>query len=188
MRLPSEDRHPARIPRKAPMELDELRELIINTNDEYWNKLVVGPYYHDRIWHDGDDFDGTSHSHDSRAVLLNDANISIEWGLRHREDDDSDGYPWADFRDKRVESMLVDVFYAGALVDRSVLFRVDGGRSYLPDYDDVRVDDGEPHIIDDAVWEYQVDRWGYLLAQLINQLDSRDGYESYFARSGLVRV
>ena len=170
------------------MELNELRELIINTDDEYWHQLIVGPYFHDRVTNDGNEFTGTSHSHYCRAVLRSDVNVALEWGLEHGDDDDSAGRPWSNFPDKRVNSIFVDVFYLGALVDRTILVNVDGSRAYLPNYRTVRIDGGDPYDFDNAEYQHQVSRWDYLLAQLLNQLSGRSEYESYFARSGLVRV
>ena len=169
------------------MELSKLRETVTETNDEYWHQLVVGPYYHDRPFVEGDNYTGTSHSHYNRAVLHSDVNVSLEWGYEHETNEDGD-YPWSDFPDKKVRSMFVDVFYAGSLVDRNVLYVVDGHRAILPNYRTVRTDDGGPFEFDSATWEHRDSKWEFLLAQLINQLSGNSEFASYFARSGLVRA
>ena len=170
------------------MELNELREIIIQTNDDFWHQLEIGPFYHDRIYVAGDlDFEGTSHSHYERAVLISDVDISLEWGM-DADGREKESHAWADaasFPDPTIRSQVVDVFYRGALVDRTSVISVDGGRAYVPQYKTVRTDAGEPHVFKDATFEYRATRWNYYLTQLINQLAGHRDFESYVVRSGI---
>ena len=113
---------------------------------------------------------------------------SIEWGMDGGDDRD-ENHLWAEsagFADPRTHTQGVDVFYRGALVDRTESISVDGSRSYVSQYKSVRVDDGEPRAYKNAKFEFHASYWDYYLTQLINQLMDHAEFESYVERSGIV--
>lgn len=170
------------------MQLIELRKQIIETNDDFWHRIDIGPYYHDRLHVPGDlEFTGSSHSHYSRFVLTHDVRISIEWGMDANFRGD-ETHPWTDtaaFPDKRSSTEVVDIFLNGALVDRSTVISVDGGRAYLPSYSNARVDGETSTDWDNAVYEQHATYWDYYLAQLVDQLSGHREFDRYVKQSGI---
>lgn len=157
------------------MQLHEIWAKISESWDEWWNYIPEGPLYNYNL--------GTSDGiatvlgwHDGRAVLNEDVDIAIEWGMsadpfESRRDFKPD---WAPFPDRSVQLCYADVFYRGSLVERVSIASVDGGRAYLP------------------TPEWRDDRWvvmdrPYQLVRLINDITDTREFESYFERSGIYK-
>ena len=76
-------------------------------------------------------------------VFREDVNLTMAYGAPI-----DDGEPWEDTElvpgpRHEVRGVLLDVFWAGALVDRQALHLVDDGRGILPDYEDEAIDTGQ---------------------------------------------
>ena len=157
------------------MQLHEIWAKISESWGEWWNYIPQGPLFNYNL--------GTSNGdasvlgwHDARAVLIEDVNIAIEWGMsddpfEHRRDYKPE---WAPFADRSVHLVYADIFYAGALVERIMMASVDGGRAYLP----VPKLDGDRWIVLDRP---------YQLVRLINDITDTDDFDSYFERSGIYK-
>lgn len=131
------------------MDLNTIRQKIIDSSREDWNKITCwgagsGPIYHHGLTSEHSDAHGIQtevHTHSMLAVLIDDVDISIAWGFDpdeslwelgrvERQFDFSDFLP--DFPDEKVRRMYVDIFYRGQLVDRELYVVADGGRHYVP--------------------------------------------------------
>lgn len=157
------------------MKQYELWNLITESWDTWWTYLPEGPLFNYNL--------GTSNGqatvwgyHDARAVLIEDIDVAIEWGmssdpLEHRRDFTPE---WAPFPDPTVELCFADIYYRGALVERISIASVDGGRMYLPT--------PEKH---EGSWVV-MDR-PYQLVRVINDITNARDFESYFERSGIYK-
>lgn len=131
------------------MNLNTIRQTIIDSSREDWNKITCwgygsGPIYHYGLSSEHSDDHGIQtevRSHAVLAVLIEDVDISIAWGYDPDESlwnlhrggqrfDFSDFLPT--FPDEDVSRMYVDIFYRGQLVDRELFVVADGGRYYVP--------------------------------------------------------
>lgn len=170
------------------MNLADLRQLISRTDALGWNVMSDGPLFHHVAYH-GDDSYRSAHYY--RAVWAEDVSIALEWGLPTREAQDEPGHLWAKdngFPDPHVYSFWIDVFFQGELVDRVRAFDVDGGRAYLPRYNQHRTDDGPRDDYKHATWAFTVDPWPYTLTKLVDSLSNKGEFDSYFARASFVQA
>lgn len=114
------------------MKFYELRKQITEAYGDYWHHINGGSQFHYDLG-TVNDLASVFGYHSARAVLLNDVDIAIEYGMT---DDPLDRQAWvadwAPFPDPNVHGKYADVFYRGALVDRVHLASVDGGRAFLP--------------------------------------------------------
>ncbi|WP_020101070.1 hypothetical protein [Mycobacterium sp. 360MFTsu5.1] len=165
------------------MDLHTLREKIIESSPEEWNKITcwgdaAGPVYRYSLTSERgeSDIQTEAKGHSNTAVLIADIDISIAWGWDPdeslwgprggRDFDFSDFLPI--FPDDDVSRMYTDVFYRGALVDRVLFVVADGGRHYVPiprtTYPDkpgyTAAEYGEP--------EHHYTRWQIGLATVVN--------------------
>lgn len=157
------------------MQLYEIWGKISESWGDGWNYIPAGPLFNYNL--------GTVNEvatvlgwHDARAVLQEDVDVAIEWGMSsdpfdHRREFKPE---WAPFPDPAVALCYADLFYRGSLVDRVSIASVDGGRAYLP----------TPHRRDDQ-WVV-MDR-PYQLARLINDIAGTEEFESYFERSRIYK-
>ncbi|WP_079620328.1 hypothetical protein [Mycobacteroides abscessus] len=129
------------------MDLHTIRQKIIDSTREDWNKITCwgsgsGPSYHYGLASEQGEngVETEAKDHGNIAVLIEDVDITIEWGLdpdeslwfngAPRDFDFSDFLPT--FPDKDARRMYVDIFYRGNLVDRELYVVADGARYYVP--------------------------------------------------------
>ncbi|MDQ0649513.1 hypothetical protein QFZ53_003709 [Microbacterium natoriense] len=157
------------------MQLHEIWAKISESWDEWWNYIPEGPLYNYNL--------GTSNGgasvfgwHDARAILNEDVDIAIEWGMSEDPFENRRDYKpeWAPFPDPTAHLCYADIFYRGALVDRVLMASVDGGRAYLPAPEHK---DGKLIVMDRP----------YQLVRLINDITGTRDFESYFERSGIYK-
>jgi hypothetical protein len=116
------------------MQLDDLRRLVADSAPGDWHKIGcygAGADSSDRL------------GHWLVFVFRADVNLTMAYGAPI-----DDGEPWEDAElapgpNHDVRPVLLDVFWAGALVDRQALYLVDDGRGILPDYEDEAIDTGQ---------------------------------------------
>lgn len=157
------------------MQLHEIWNKISESWDEWWNFIPEGPLFNYNL--------GTSNGtaavlgwHDARAVLNENVNISIEWGMPEDPFENRRDYKpeWAKFPDPTAHLVYADLFYAGALVDRVLMASVDGGRAYLP----VPKREGDRWVVMDRP---------YQLVRLISDISGSRDFDDYFKRSGIYK-
>lgn len=155
------------------MQLHEIWAKISESWDEWWNYIPEGPLYNYNL--------GTDNGagsvlgwHDARAVLIEDVDIAIEWGMSEDPFERRSDYKpeWSAFPNPVAHLCRADVFYRGSLVDRILIASVDGGRAYLP-VPEHR--EGKLVVMDRP----------YQLVRLINDLTGTRDFDSYFERSGI---
>lgn len=112
-------------------------ELIADRNAEAWfTPNIAGPFFHYR-WQYGtaghDNFSYIIGEHDGHAVLREEPNLTVSWGLEIDGEDRQRRFDWANtFADPSVRPFWVDFFWNNALIDRVELASVDGGRGTIP--------------------------------------------------------
>lgn len=160
------------------------------------NGIGLGARRYRPVFHDGFssvwDKEGSrieeARSHGEKAVLIDDIDVSLEWGFTWSDGRDED-WPWANgFPDQKAQSFWADIFYRGALVDRVRLVSVDGGRAHLPTAGAVRNDGGDPGqpAPSMASYDWYVDDWDYDVARVINSIQDLD-FHQYFRGARLKR-
>lgn len=172
----------------AVMNLEDLHAVIAGSNPSDWHRISDGPFFRHVAYH-GDDNYYSEHYY--RAVLTENLAVALEWGLPRRDAESETGHLWAkqngSFPDPHVHGIWIDVLYNGELVDRALAYSVDGGRGYLPTYEQKRIDGGDPDDFTSAKWAFQVDDWRYVLTRLVDHLSNTGDFDSYFARAGFER-
>ncbi|AWB88530.1 hypothetical protein C2138_02275 [Salinibacterium hongtaonis] len=115
--------------------------------------------------------------HSARAVLVDDLDVSIEYGMTSDPFGSRENWtePWSAFPDPKIRGEYCDVFYRGALVDRIHLASVDGGRATLP----------LPQRKDD---EWVVMDWPFRVARLVDSFNNGNEFEDYVKRSGIRKL
>jgi len=169
------------------MRLDDLRRLVADSAPGDWHK--IGCY--------GTGADPSDRrGHQSVFVFREDVNLTMAYGAPI-----DDGEPWEDAElapgpRHEVRGVLLDVFWAGALVDRQALHLVDDGRGILPDYEDEAIDTGQ---LDAEAVARTAPARAVRAARLVLCLnngfttfedDARAGhrFDFYFHRSGIVEI
>lgn len=155
------------------MKLYEIHTTIAGTWDDHWNVLNEGPLFNYNLG-TINDVATVAGFHSGRAVLLDDVDIAIEYGMSIDPFGNRGNWTesWAPFPDPNIVGEYCDIYYRGALVDRVVLASVDGGRATLP-MPEKR----------DGKW-IAMDR-PYQLARLVDSFTSGREFEGYFKRSGI---
>lgn len=157
------------------MKLYEIHKAIAETWDDHWNVITEGPLFNYDLG-TIDEVATVAGYHSARAVLIDDVDIAIEYGM----DVDAFGNrekwteSWAPFADPTIRAEYCDIYYRGALVDRAMLASVDGGRATLP----------MPELRDGA-W-VAMER-PYQLARLVDSFSSGREFDDYFRRSGILK-
>ena len=121
------------------MRHDEIRSRVMGTDADDWHQIVCwgggGPSYLNSfgVWTTSDGQMGFEiESHSNLAVLREDVDLKIAWGL-NTDRDGSLTFPWQNnFADNKVTKMFIDILWRDSLVDREVVVSVDGGRALLP--------------------------------------------------------
>lgn len=155
------------------MNLYDLRKTVAETWTDHWNLIDNGPLYNHAMGTVNDVATVTGF-HNARAILLDDLDVAIEFGMPDDPFDARSNWTedWAPFPDPKIRGEFADLFYRGALVDRVHLASVDGGRAILP-LPERR--DGEWITLD----------WPYEMARVVDDLSGSHDFVDYFARSGL---
>ena len=152
------------------MKLYEIRQLITETEPDYWNVITSGPLFNYNLgninevatvagWHYG------------RAVLIEDVDIALEYGMpAHAHAREGWAPEWAQFPDPSASAEYCDVLYRGSIVDRVLLASVDGGRAVLP-------------VPERREGGWIVMDWPYHLARLVDGFGGSCDFEEYFEHS-----
>ncbi len=121
------------------MTLDEIIELITNSNPEDWNEIGCwgygsGPSYKDQFTfyevYDAEPNILKADSHSTVSVYKKNLSVTMAYGLTSNDDFKE---KWANqFPDPSARSKMIDIFYYNALVFRETYLVVDGGRCKLP--------------------------------------------------------
>ena len=117
--------------------------------------------------------------HHYRAVFGPNVELTLAWGAKLH---DPFTEPWANqFADKSASSHLIDVNYAGALVDRLIFVYVDGSRGMIPLPEPVAKGD------DEVGW--QVESWRLNLVRTLHGLSGGTyDFDRYFLPTGIAVV
>lgn len=153
------------------MKLHELRSMITETWDDYWNVILEGPLYNYNLGNSGETAT-VAGWHSGRAVLMDDVDVAIEWGMPTSMFDREWKPEWSAFPDPVAHPEYCDILYRGSLVDRVEVASIDGGRAVLP----------IPTRRDD---EWIAMDWPYHVARLVDSFSSGREFETYFERSGI---
>ena len=181
------------------MHLDELRSVIASSIPADWHKIscygadTATSYLYDLDKSSGaDGWELHLDQHNQVFVYRPNVNLTMATGLpldQGREWEDPELR--ADMRGK-----WLDVFWCGALVDRQLLFLVDGGRGVLPAFERELVDTGQLDMEDvgktATTSEIRVARLVHCLGNNISRFEDdragRGGFDFYFSRSGIIEV
>lgn len=174
--------------------LHEIRQMIEISTEADWN-VTHGPTYLNRwgYWTGPDGVWGLDHDeHMTRAAFIPDVNVTIAFGLAvqmpHRGglDEAHEQPEWAKFPDPTVDVDYIDVFWAGALVDRDLVVTVDGGRAVLPD----PTPEYEGELPENVkVIRWTVTRWEAALARVAHNLEHEQlDFDDYLRRAGFTVV
>ncbi|WP_374947105.1 hypothetical protein [Agreia sp.] len=169
------------------MQLPQIYLSIEPTGPAQWNAITFGPMYHQNLSASGNGQGGSVvrvAQHGTRAVLSDDVDISIEFGMDAATIQIEALLDWvkpANFEYDNARPFFVDLFYRGALVDRVIAVWIDQFRAALPLPYSVTADGG----VQGAVPTWHVSRRSFLLVRLIDQLRGAAEFDHYFALSGL---
>ena len=126
------------------MRLSEVLDVVYSSQPDDWVEVSRGgngPVYKDKFIASTSGQDSYVQldvvSHYGYAVYEPDVDLTIAWGIDPHafgsmERSGSLAFEWAKFPDPEVSAFLVDIFYRGALIHRSWMLHVDGGRHVVP--------------------------------------------------------
>jgi hypothetical protein len=163
------------------MTLDELRGLVGATTADDWSELKPGPV-HIYSWGDGRE-DGEWRlfldGHHSRAVLKQDLDVGLAWGLTWNED--FEGEVWAKhFANPSASGHYADIFWRGVPVSREQYVTVDGGRYVIPlprqDFEHIKGDNY-------ALMPYTISPWQYAFGRIIQNMNPGFDYDDGLSRA-----
>ena len=170
------------------MQLPQIYLAIEPTGPAQWNSITFGPLFHQNLSASGGGGQGGSvvsvAQHGTRAVLNDDVDIAIEFGLTAATIQIDALLDWvkpANFEYDNARPFFVDLFYRGELVDRVIAVWIDQYRAALPLPYSVTADGG----VKGAVPTWHVSRRSFLLVRLIDQLRGGLEFDRYYALSGL---
>lgn len=153
------------------MQLDAIRHILTSTSADDWRQLDPPVYHHQiGITSGRDEWSMEVVEHDYSATYRAEVNLTIAWGF---EVDRDLTFPnWRAFPDPQIKRRNLDVFWAGALVDRITLVSVDGGRGQFV----------MPMMVDgkDTVTEDEV-----AVGDLVMSFRSRETSRDYVQRAGI---
>ena len=168
----------------AAMNLYALRETIEASETSDWQLILDegGSFFRYKLTPEPTDsglvLDATAHT--NHAVLINDLDISISWGLDPYESsirpDRQLSFPWVQgMMDDSTFVLLVDVFYRGTLVERVPCVGVDGSNAFIP----------VPHRT--ATGQLFITKWQFDLGRVVNALahGSQSTLAEYLDRLGI---
>jgi len=128
------------------VQLSQIRKLVTDSTADEWEVTRHGPFFLPKLstsWSPGVDGETVTHidadEHSYLLVFRPDVNLRLAWGL---EEDSDLVFEWGKFPDPKISRLLVDTFWAGALVDREAVYAVDGNRCYLPETERALVQKG----------------------------------------------
>ncbi|MBF4635658.1 hypothetical protein ITJ38_14690 [Agreia pratensis] len=169
------------------MQLPQIYLTIEPTGPAQWNAITFGPIFHQNLSASNTGQGGSVvrvTQHGSRAVLNDDVDISVEFGMEADDIQIDALLDWvkpANFQYDNARPFFVDLFYGGNLVDRVIAVWIDQYRAALPLPYSVTADGGVPG----AVPTWHVSRRSFLLVRLVDQLRGGLEFDRYFALSGL---
>ncbi|SMG43308.1 hypothetical protein [Agreia pratensis] len=169
------------------MQLPQIYLSIEPTGPAQWNAITFGPIFHQNLSASNTGQGGSVvrvTQHGSRAVLNDDVDISVEFGMEADDIQIDALLDWvkpANFQYDNARPFFVDLFYGGNLVDRVIAVWIDQYRAALPLPYSVTADGGVPG----AVPTWHVSRRSFLLVRLVDQLRGGLEFDRYFALSGL---
>lgn len=153
------------------MNLYELRSQIRATSSDHWSLIQGGPLFHQDAASISEG-EIVSSRHDYRAVLVEDIDIALEWGMR---DPNFERWQpdWIHTPDPVARVAFCDVLYRDSLVDRIRVVSIDGGRATVP----FPTRQGREQIVLD---------WDYDLARLLHDLVNMESYDDYVKMTDIV--
>jgi hypothetical protein len=169
------------------VQLPQIYLSIEPTGPAHWNAITFGPMFHQNLSSSSSGQGGSVvrvAQHGTRAVLNDDVDISIEFGMDAAAIQIDALLDWvkpASFQYDNARPFFVDLFYRGALVDRVIAVWIDEYRAALPLPYSVTADGG----VVGALPTWHVSRRSFLLVRLIDQLRGGLEFDRYFALSGL---
>jgi hypothetical protein len=172
------------------MYLTELRGTIANTAVADW-LVVDGPLFHESTSTKLSNMTGqvVVDRPASRAVLVSDIDVALEWGLLARTPDLAKKSPeWTrdvGFSQRTVMPVYLDVFYRGSLVDRVTVAWVDNLTALLP-WPHLAPQDAISDLGFSNVAAWRVSKWSHALCRLVDALEDGGQFDEYFKRVGFV--
>lgn len=174
------------------MELREIHRIVTSTGPDEWNKVPCwgggGPAYHVG-WYEGRD-GWQPWGHSTIAAYRGDVSLTMAWGADLDPDDqrgERRSFDWDEhFMDSKSVGLWVDLFWNGCLVDRYLMYAVDGGRALIP-FPDETIYPGEEDDDEDgtpAPAQRRVSRFAFELGRLVHSFEHVDDYEHYVRRAG----
>ncbi len=179
------------------MRFDEIRSLVFDSAPAHWRVLPTdAPTYVHRFQYGtdarGDHIWGLDEHH-SRAILLNDIDVGLVWGMElARNLDFTDEWgPNVGSHDAKVGMDLIEVLYRGQPVDRVAYYRVDNfhGSMPMPTYHYPPGTAGSGEVREPE--SMTVSSWDLAIVSLTDTLGGGGTYgtpESYVSRAGFTVV
>lgn len=176
------------------MKLQRLRDRIIASTADDWEKVTVGPFYRDGFELTSTGSDGWQISevrwHDGLLVYRDDVDLTIQYGMSDPQfARQTDVKIWGDvvFADPAQRVEFVDVFWRGSLVDRERVVGVDGGRAVLPfGHQHVTTLNDEFGPGADYVRVFSATQWQVAVARLVSEVNPPSQFDEYMARLNIV--
>jgi hypothetical protein len=162
------------------MTIDELRERVAGSRRDDWQGLEGPVLLHTFFMvSGGGEPEHISHdAHHSRAVLRDDLDVGLAWGLTWEEDFTE---PWTElFANKKAKGHFADLLWRGQPVIRERYVTVDGGRYKIPlpaqTYEEVLP---EQHVL----MPYTVTPWQHAVIGLVHSLSEGWDYAEGLRRA-----
>jgi hypothetical protein len=177
------------------VRLGELRDIIEASEGSDWNNIPCwgggsGPSYRERVSSEGQPGNAVVvEAHSNVCSYEPDLDITVAFGFNPHGDDGDLTFGIEDklgVEKGSISKILVDVFYRGALVDRSYLLYVDGGRGLLP-LSSPRRAAGSPSHGPDVEWDHVVSRRKVNFARAIHSIELRPAdFDHYLEQSDYI--
>lgn len=172
------------------MEMHKIREMLTDSTSDAWHTITCwgagsGPAYHYGWVETSEGL--RPEPHGMVAIFQPDVRLTIAWGA---EQDPEDGdhtrrrtFDWNHFTsDDPVVGLWVDVFWGGELVDRRLMYAVDGARGLIPFPDrTLHPEDGPA--------DNRVSRFAYEFGFLVHSFEHHpEDYDRYLETAGFTVV